>query len=106
MPFVKRNAQGEIIAVSQQSGGEFCEQVSEQEVLASGFLARIAGGDDLELLGSDLRLVRVVEDLVELLVDKGVILFTELPAEAQRKVLQRQDLRSRRSQALDLLGDD
>jgi len=106
MPFVKRNAQGEIVAASEVADGDCHEPLSEQELLASGFLSRIAGGADIELLSSDLSLVRVVEDLVELLVDKGLILFTELPPAAQRKVLQRQDLRSVRSRSLDLLGDD
>ncbi len=42
---------------------------------------------------SDMDLVRVVEDLVELLVDRNVILFTELPAAAQQKLLSRKKVR-------------
>ncbi|MFI9652695.1 tryptophan synthase subunit beta like protein [Guyparkeria sp. GHLCS8-2] len=60
---------------------------------------------------SDAELVRVVEDLTNLLIEKGVIRFTELPAAAQRKLLDRRQLRRDRK-ALDLLagtednGDD
>jgi hypothetical protein len=48
----------------------------------------------------------VIEDLLELLVQKGIILFTELPDSAQRKVLARQQLRSQLLESLDLLSDD
>ena len=37
----------------------------------------------------------MVEDLVSLLADRGVILFTDLPDQAQRKLLLRGRLRSR-----------
>ena len=50
--------------------------------------------------------MRVIEDVVDLLVEKGFILFTELPESAQKKVLTRQQLRSRIGSSLDLLGDD
>ena len=42
---------------------------------------------------SDLSYVRVVEDLVELLVDKGVIGFDELPPLVQEKTRNRQEAR-------------
>ncbi|MHA7815073.1 MAG: hypothetical protein ACX93N_01230 [Pseudohaliea sp.] len=109
MPFVKRNAEGAIVAASHEAEGDCVEEVSEEELQASGFLDRLAGsrgGEAGQLASSDLELVRVIEDLVDLLVDKGIILFTELPASAQKKVLHRQQLRSRIGGSLDLLGDD
>jgi BMFP domain-containing protein YqiC len=42
---------------------------------------------------SDLAFVRVLEDVIELLMDKGVITFMELPEAAQQKVIERQSLR-------------
>ena len=50
--------------------------------------------------------VRVLEDVVQLLVDKGVILFTDLPESAQEKMLYRQRLRSSIKNNLNLIGDD
>ena len=44
--------------------------------------------------------------MVELLIAKGVILFTELPESAQEKIMKRQHLRSKLGAALDLLADD
>ncbi|KGE03941.1 hypothetical protein [Pseudohaliea rubra] len=109
MPFVKRNAEGTIVAASQREEGDCAEEISETELLASGFLDRLAGVEGREgrhLAGTDLELVRVIEDVVDLLVEKGVILFTELPESAQKKVLARQQLRSRIGGSLNLLGDD
>lgn len=54
---------------------------------------------------SDLDMIRVLDDLIELLIDKGVIQFTELPAQAQDKLLKRTQLRRGRRD-LDLLEDE
>ncbi len=43
---------------------------------------------------------------MELLIDKGIILFTDLPESAQNKMLYRQRLRSKMGDKLELLGDD
>ena len=48
----------------------------------------------------------MLEDVVELLIDKGVILFTDLPDSAQEKMMRRQKLRSEMAGKLDLIGDD
>ena len=65
-------------------------------------------GDDPEglaaLRASDLEVVRVLEDLIQVLIEKGVIQFTELPEPAQKKLLQRKRLR--RSSDLTLFDDD
>ena len=62
-----------------------------------------------EVLGrlaeSDQGMVRVVEDLVDLLINKDLIRFTDLPDAAQKKLLERRKLR-RSVDALNLLDDD
>jgi len=58
-----------------------------------------------ELAASDLEFVRVIDDLLDVLIAKGVINFTDLPQEAQEKFLRRDQLR-RSDRGLDLLGDD
>ena len=47
-----------------------------------------------EWLRADLALARVTEDLITILMDKGVISFTDLPAGAKEKIIARQGLRS------------
>ena len=51
-----------------------------------------AGAID-EWMQPDLALARVIEDLIEVLIDKKVIMFTDFPAGAQRKLLDRRGLR-------------
>ena len=55
---------------------------------------------------SDIELSRVLEDLIDLLIDRGVIQFTDLPSPAQVKLLQRRLSRDQYAKRLDLLTDD
>jgi hypothetical protein len=61
---------------------------------------------DNPLSSSDAGLARVTEDLIDLLIVRGVIRFTDLPLAAQNKLLERKETRARLSNSLDLLGDD
>lgn len=49
-----------------------------------------------ELDALDRDLVRVIEDVVELLIAKGTILFTDLPPKVQDKLLRRKEVRELR----------
>ena len=63
-------------------------------------------GDAREkLVESDQALIRVVEDLIDTLIGKGVLHFTDLPEAAQSKLLDRRNLR-RSVNALNLLQDE
>ena len=105
MPYVKRNESGEIIAISQQPAEGFEDQVSPDSPELTAFLQSM-GHADSQLSATDQDFVRVLEDVVELLIDKGVILFTDLPDSAQEKIMRRQKLRSEMAGKLDLIGDD
>lgn len=54
---------------------------------------------------SDQALIRVVEDLIDTLIRKELLHFTDLPEAAQAKLLERRSLR-RSVNALSLLKDD
>ena len=55
---------------------------------------------------SDASLVRVLEDLIDVLINRGVIQFTDLPEEAQAKLLERRETRANLSKRLQLLPTD
>lgn len=59
-----------------------------------------------ELAVSDLEFVRVVDDLLEVLLAKGVINLTDLLIQAQEKFINWSRLRERSRGALDLLDDE
>lgn len=46
-------------------------------------------GDNAEALKEDLSMIRVIEDVVDLLVLKGLIRVTDLPEAVQAKLMQR-----------------
>jgi hypothetical protein len=67
-------------------------------------------GDDTKhalgkLAESDQALIRVVEDLIDTLIRKDLLHFTDLPEAAQAKLLERRTLR-RSVSALNLLRDE
>ena len=57
-----------------------------------------------ELLSqSDTAIARVLEDLIDVLITRGVIQFTDLPDAAQSKLLSRRQTRARLKDSLQLL---
>lgn len=55
---------------------------------------------------SDLAIARVLEDLVDVLITRGVIQFTDLPQAAQEKLMTRRQTRAMLSNSLKLLPDE
>ena len=96
MPFVKRDADGVIIAVFGEATEDGLDEIAVDD---EGLLAFMRGGGEgaaqRDMLDSDLGMVRVLEDLINLLIDKGVIRITDLPEAAQQKLLERGSLRDK-----------
>jgi len=101
MVFVCRGECGEVSSVSRQRDALHQEEVAPGDPAVQAFVRSLAGED--ALAGSDLRLVRVIEDLIDLLIDRDVIRFTDLPDAAQSKLLERRSLRASKG-SLDLLA--
>ncbi|MBM3346496.1 MAG: hypothetical protein FJY55_08395 [Betaproteobacteria bacterium] len=103
MPYVRRNADGRIIALLAKSASDARELLPASHM---DVLAFLGGGDEAAAFGAlDVDFVRVTEDLIHTLIEKGLLQFTDPPPEAQRKLRAREGFRSRRvSGALDLIG--
>jgi len=95
MPFAKRDPSGRITALLAQpeSGAEERVEVTHPDVVA--FLGgNAATGAPLgRLADMDAHMARVMEDLIDVLVSRGVLMFTDLPPPAQHKLLERRRLR-------------
>lgn len=64
-------------------------------------------GSALEQLdASDLEMARITEDLIDLLIGRNIINFTDFPGMAQRKLINRRALRSNMSALTNLVGDE
>jgi hypothetical protein len=107
MPYVVRNAEGAIIAVYGEPV-EGSQEIAHEDMELRAFLAQSnpEAAAKWQFIESDLALVRVLEDLIGVLVDKGVILFTDLPEPAQRKLMARSGLRKEFSYVQKLFGTE
>jgi len=95
--YVKRNEKNEIIAISKIEIPEFSEMlnIDDSEIIAFLNNSQIINNESYKnLIQSDLEMIRVLEDLIQLLIDKNIIKLTELPDAAQEKLLNRDELRS------------
>lgn len=107
MFYVERNQQGKIVSVRRDAnmpGMEFKQSVDD-EILE--FLGREETNDSLiRLLAStDVGVMRILEDLINLLVNKNIIMSTEFPEDAQKKLRQRQQMRQRISKETFIVDD-
>ncbi|QOR39133.1 tryptophan synthase subunit beta like protein [Billgrantia diversa] len=94
--YIKRNESGQVVQVSREATAECREFVPPCSPELQSFVAE-DDAENLALSKSDLTFVRVLEDVINVLMDKGVISFTDLPEPAQQKLMERQSLRKRRN---------
>lgn len=91
MPYVERDHAGRLVSVGLEPGeGREELPASSPELLD---YARRMGLEQSPLEQSDMGLVRVLEDLIDLLIDRDVIRFTDLPQPAQEKLMERRSMR-------------
>ena len=111
MPYVVRDKNGCVVSiVAQPNGSGAAAEPAENEVRAHFDRERTdkeRTARELQevLVASDLGFVRVLEDLISALLDKGVIMLTDLPEAAQEKILQRQDIRANIANLSALIDD-
>ena len=108
MPFVHKDAAGKILAVYTEpvKGGV---EVEPNDPALKAFIQQnipdAGAGAQEDWMQSDLGLARVIEDLIEVLIDKKLIMFTDFPEGAQKKLLNRRGLRKEFDLVEGLFGD-
>lgn len=113
MMHIQRDERGEVIGLLQRpltadeaSSGEW-QEADPNDPAVAAFARRLGtAGADNPLALTDAELARVTEDLIDVLIDRAVIQFTDLPVAAQNKLLQRRQTRATLANRLDLLGGD
>lgn len=104
MPFITRDADGRIDAIYREASPAATEALPPNHPEVLEFLGRDPGESFTSL---DAGFIRVLEDLIDALIEKGVLRVTDLPHQAQQKLSARKGLRRRIKGALDLLdGND
>ena len=97
MRYVARNEDTEIVAVFADPPDNGAEALSQDD---PELLSFIVGGDAeavlrAHLAASDSEMVRIVEDIINVLIDNNVFLLTDFPEPAQQKLLKRQKIREK-----------
>lgn len=103
MPYIRRSASGEIVALLHDTAPDAIEFQPATSPEVCAFLGMPVVNN---FSGLDSEFIRVMEDLIDVLLDKGLLRLTDLPPQAQRKLLARKDMRRKMQGALDLLGGD
>lgn len=105
MPYIQKDSEGRVIAVSldHQSGVGWQLAAVESAELRLFYEQQLGYSDGFR--SSDLDLVRVLEDLIGLLSERDIIRFTDFPPAAQKKLIARQTMR-KGNNTLNLLGDN
>lgn len=92
MPYVLRYPDGQIASLHRepQPGTEFLalDHLQVQEFLGGS----VTPAQQFASLDADL--VRVLEDLIDALIQRNVLMVTDLPAEAQQKLFNRKNVRN------------
>lgn len=119
MPYVSRDSQNKVIALFREPNSSAREEVSATDPAVVRFLFEnletvatsnrnrrnsIFDLDDMRL--SDLGLVRVVEDLIDILVEKRVISISDLPEAAVDRMRSRKSIRSQLEEFNRVLNDE
>ena len=108
MAFIARNTDGEITAIyeTEHTGAHEYLSIDNPELIQ--FISQSHNNTDIKavLSSSDIDLVRVLEDLIHTLMDKKVILFTDLPSAAQEKLANREQIRGHLNSLDNLMSDD
>ena len=109
MPYVKRGPGGRVAAIfaeAQADAREYVRSDADEVRRFVGAGGAVAGDPRQSLTESDLELVRVLEDLISVLLDKNIIQQTDLPEEARAKLLRRRQLRGELDNLVGLVSEE
>jgi hypothetical protein len=110
MPYVIRDTEGRIVQVSEKPLTGAAEQLDEDCAELRAFHKQSSANTiealRLQLAQSDSGMARLVEDLIDVLINKGVIKFTDLPAAAGAKYLERLSTRERMHAVKSIIVDE
>lgn len=108
MAYINRNKNGDITGFFETQQNEGQEYISLDNAELIDFIKQTATNHDVKtvLSSSDVALIRVLEDLIDTLIDKNVIQFTDLPLVAQGKLANREKIRGHLTTLDNLMSDD
>ncbi|MCY1375376.1 hypothetical protein D9M69_627870 [compost metagenome] len=96
MVYVQRDEKGRVLRVEPEPFENMTQSMPANDPeVRTWFASRSLHDHLMSLQHSDLELVRVIEDLVQVLVSRGVMSYTDLPEAARQKLQHRAHTRAR-----------
>jgi len=96
MPYVRRDLEGQVSALLQAPEADAQEFLPSHHPEIAKFLDKPIEPELFDKLDEDL--IRVLEDLIDVLINKNLLRLTDLPEAAREKLLSRKNLRQHLSQ--------
>jgi hypothetical protein len=107
MFYVQRDAQGLLVRVEAAAYAEATETLPADHHEIQAWFANAAVENSLkQLKQSDFEMIRVLDDLIQVLTSKGVIRVTDLPPAAQAKLMDRTQAREALGGLSQLIDED
>ena len=107
MFYVQRDQQSALVRVEAQAFAEATETLPADHHEIQAWFAGDAVDTSLkQLKQSDLEMIRVLDDLIQVLITKNVMSITDLPPAAQVKFLERTQARAALGGLSELINDD
>jgi hypothetical protein len=110
MPFVMRDGTGQVMAIYREMSAGAEEYLPPSHPAVQGFVQQnmaqlpLGNVEKPAMLQSDLDMIRVYEDLTDILLTKNLVMLTDFPPAAQDKLMRRKRLRSSLSPITELLA--
>ena len=107
MFYVQRDAQGALVRVEAIAFADSTETLpADHHEIQAWYANEVVETSLAQLKQSDLEMIRVLEDLIQVLIQKGVINLTDLPVAAQAKLKDRSNARESLGGLSHLINDD
>ena len=108
MPYVQRSEQGEITSLNDSPSNDNNEWLDNDHVDVLSFVRQGSQASVLKksLDASDVEMARVLEDVIDILMEKQVFVFTELPEAVQDKLNKRKQLREDVNALTNLIAEE
>ena len=107
MFYVQRDAHGQLIRVEAAGYAEATETLpADNHEVQAWFANDVVQNSLKQLKQSDLDMIRVLDDLIQVLTSQGVIRVTDLPPAAQAKLMDRTNAREALGGLNHLINDD
>ena len=107
MFYVQRDAQGQLVRVEATAYADATETLpADHHEIQAWYANEVVETSLKQLKQSDLEMIRVLDDLIQVLTSKGVIRVTDLPPAAQAKLMDRTQAREALGGLSQLIDDD